>query len=167
MRAKRVTPTRTGSGARETPNASRTPSLISRARASSAAVLAEPALTRASVCLAEIRAPSPGLYPWPNPARSISQAAGTLTRPSPDPPAANRGTRVSGPHLTRAAASTRASAAASSTGLTKNEPTLRVSGSDGSMTMPLRCLSSMTAARASVLSTWSPGATPRMAASSA
>jgi hypothetical protein len=57
----RVTPIRTGSGASDTPNASRTPSLISRASASSAAVLADPALTRASVCLAEIRAPSPGL----------------------------------------------------------------------------------------------------------
>ena len=37
-----MTPTRTGSGASETPNASRTPSLISRASASSAAVLAGP-----------------------------------------------------------------------------------------------------------------------------
>jgi hypothetical protein len=56
----RDTPTRTGSGASDTPNASRTPSLISRASAISAAVLAEPELTRASVCLDEIRAPSPG-----------------------------------------------------------------------------------------------------------
>ncbi len=56
----RVTPTRTGSAARETPNAARTPSLISRASAISAAVLADPELTRASVCFAEIRAPSPG-----------------------------------------------------------------------------------------------------------
>ena len=137
-----VTPTSTGSGASETPNASRTPSLISAASAISAAVVADPALTRASVCLDEIRAPSPRLYPLPNPARSISQAAGTFTRPSP---ASNLGTRVSSPQRTRAAVSTTASAAASSTGLTKNEPTLRVSGSAGSMTMPLRCLSSRTA----------------------
>jgi hypothetical protein len=89
----------------------------------------------------------------PNPARSISHAAGTFTRPSP---ASNLGTRVCGPHLARAAASTAASAAPSSTGLTKNEPTLRVSGSAGSITMPLRCLSSITAALTSVLSTWSP-----------
>ena len=47
--------------ASETPNASRTPSLIWRASAISPAVLADPELTRASVCLDEIRAPSPGL----------------------------------------------------------------------------------------------------------
>ena len=79
----------------------------------------------------------------PNPARSISHAAGTFTSPSP---ASNLGTRVCGPHLARAAASTAASAVPSSTGLTKNEPTLRVSGSAGLITMPLRCLSSITAA---------------------
>ena len=45
----------------DTPNVSLTPSLISRASAISPAVLAEPELTRASVCLAEIRAPSPRL----------------------------------------------------------------------------------------------------------
>ena len=99
----------------------------------------------------------------PNPARSISHAAGTFTRPSP---ASNLGTRVCGPHLARADASTAARAAASSTGLTKNEPTLRVSGSAGSITMPLRCLSSITAALTSVLSTWSPTSTPSAPASS-
>ena len=56
-----VTPTRTGSGVRQTPNVSRTPSLISRASAIRLAVLADPELTRASVCFDEIRAPSPGL----------------------------------------------------------------------------------------------------------
>jgi hypothetical protein len=148
----------------DTPNASLTPSLICLARATSPAVVADPGLTRASVCLDEIRAPSPRLYPLPNPARSISQAAGTFTSPSP---ASNVGTTVSGPHLARAASSRRASAPAPRTGLTKNEPTLRVSGSAGSMTIPLRRRSRSTAARASAAGTCSPRAIPRAAASSA
>jgi isoleucyl-tRNA synthetase len=53
----RVTPTRTGSGASEMPNAPRTPSLISRASAMTSAAVADPELTRASACLVEIRAP--------------------------------------------------------------------------------------------------------------
>ena len=55
-----ATPTRTGSGESETPNVSRTPSLISLASAIRLAVLADPELTRASVCFDAIRAPSPG-----------------------------------------------------------------------------------------------------------
>ena len=153
-----VTPTSTGSGVSDTPNASRTPSLISRARAISPAVVADPELTSASVCLDEIRAPSPRLYPLPNPARSISQAAGTFTSP---PPASNLGTAVPAPHLARAAVSTARSAAASSTGLTKNEPTLRVSGSAGSITIPLRRRSSRTAARACSAGTRSPSCDPQ------
>jgi len=148
----------------DTPNASLTPALICLARAISPAVVADPELTRASVCLDEILAPSPRVYPLANPARSISQAAGTFTSPSP---ASNLGTTVSCPHRARAASSTRASAAASRTGLTKNEPTLRVSGSAGSMTIPLRRRSPSTAARASAAGTWSPSAVPRAAASSA
>jgi len=148
----------------DTPNASLTPSLISRARAISPAVVADPELTRASVCLDEIRAPSPWLYPLTKPARSISHAAGTFTSPSP---ASNLGTVVPAPHLARAARSTRASAPTSRTGLTKNEPTLRVSGSAGSITIPLRLRSSMTAARACSAGTWSPISIPRAAASSA
>ncbi len=130
----------------------------------SPAVVADPSLTRASVCLDEIRAPSPWLYPLANPARSISHAAGTFTSP---PPASNLGTAVPGPHLARAAASTASSAAASSTGLTKNEPTLRVSGSAGSITIPLRRRSPMTAARAWSAGTRPPISMPRAAASSA
>ena len=148
----------------ETPNVSLTPSLICLARAISPAVVADPELTRASVCLDEIRAPSPWLYPLANPARSISQAAGTFTSP---PPASNLGTVVPAPHLACATASTARSPAASSTGLTKNEPTLRVSGSAGSITIPLRLRSPMTAARACPAGTRSPMSIPRPAASSA
>ena len=54
----RPAPTSTGSLASSTPNAARTPSLISLASASRPAVVASPGLTRASVCLDEIRAPA-------------------------------------------------------------------------------------------------------------
>jgi hypothetical protein len=70
---------------RLTPNAARTPSWIWWASASRPAVLAWPGLTRASVCLLEMRAgagPGPAC-PLPKPAYSISQAAGTLTWPGP------------------------------------------------------------------------------------
>ena len=55
--AQSTAPTSTGSLASSTPNASRTPSLISLARASRLAAVAPPGLTRASVCLDEMRAP--------------------------------------------------------------------------------------------------------------
>ena len=51
-------PTSTGSLASSTPNVSRTPCLTSLARASRLAAVASPGLTRASVCLNEMRAPA-------------------------------------------------------------------------------------------------------------
>lgn len=54
-----LAPTSTGSLASSTPNVSRTPSRTVLARASRLAVVASPGLTRASVCLDEIRAPVP------------------------------------------------------------------------------------------------------------
>ena len=76
------TPTSVGSGCNATPKRSSTPAAISRASASSSAVVPAPRLVSASVCLEEIAIPS-GL-PWPRwkPARSISHAAEVLTRPS-------------------------------------------------------------------------------------
>src|SRR5262249_13059272 len=59
----RSAPTSTGSLARSTPNAFRTPSATSRARASRPAVVAPPGLTSARVCLAEIRGPSGAVPP--------------------------------------------------------------------------------------------------------
>ena len=56
-------PTNTGSGTSATPKAACTPPAISRARATSSAVVPAPRLVSASVCLAEIAMPS-GL-PWP------------------------------------------------------------------------------------------------------
>ena len=50
-------PTNTGSGTSSTPNASCTPPAISRARATSSAVVPAPRLVSASVCLAEIAMP--------------------------------------------------------------------------------------------------------------
>ena len=86
-------PTNTGSGTSATPKAACTPPAISRARATSSAVVPAPRLVSASVCLAEIAMPS-GL-PWPRwkPARSMSHAADVLTcrRPVARPAGARRG----------------------------------------------------------------------------
>ena len=58
-------PTSTGSLASSTPNVSRTPALTSLASASRLAAVAPPGLTRAKVCLDEMRAP---VAPAPAPA---------------------------------------------------------------------------------------------------
>ena len=130
-----ATPTRTGSGESERRTVSRTPSLIRLASAISPAVLADPELTRARVCFDEIRAPSPRLYALAEPGPLDQPGRGHLDQPVPGVPAGHPGIRPApGPRRRLDAAS----AAASSTGLTKNEPTLRVSGSAGSMTIPLR-----------------------------
>jgi leader peptidase (prepilin peptidase)/N-methyltransferase len=160
-------PTSTGSADRSTPNALRTPSVTSRASASRLAVVAPPGLTRARVCLAEIRAPfpsAPGRYPLAKPARSMSQAAGTLTCSGP---AWNVGTRTPGPRLTATVRSSSANAAWSRTGLVKKEPALRVSGSVGSSTMPLLRRSASTADLTSPSGARPPSATPSARASSA
>jgi hypothetical protein len=70
----------------------------------------------------------------------MSHAAGIFTRPSGN---AKAGTAVP------AAAATRWCRARSTTGFMKNEPTLRVSGSDASTTMPFRRRTSSTARRTS------------------
>ena len=107
------TPTSVGSGSSLTPKRSSTPPAISRASASSSAVVPAPRLVSASVCLDEIAIPS-GL-PWPlwKPARSISQAAEVLTRPSSS---GKRGGRSG------ARCSSAANASADRIGLVKNEP---------------------------------------------
>ena len=98
--------TSTGSGCSSTSKVLRTPSRISRASPSSAAVVPSPRLVNASVCLPETATPAcPPWYPLWNPARSISQAALTLAvptrparpparrRPCPAPAGAGRRTR--------------------------------------------------------------------------
>src|SRR2546421_10279324 len=125
----RVVFTRVGSGCNSTPNRSATPSRMWPARASRAAVVPVPRLVRARVCLVDTPTPAaPGYpYPLPNPARSISQAALTLTVPSGLGHAAG----------SRSPARDRSSAypPADRTGLVKNEPAEYVSGSAGSSTM--------------------------------
>ena len=73
-------PTSTGSMSRVTPKASRTPARISRARASRLAVLTAPGLTRASVCLDEMRA-APGPLGPPSLAGVALAEAGVLDQP--------------------------------------------------------------------------------------
>ena len=75
-------PTSTGSLTSVTPNASRTPSRTSRARAATSDAVAPPRLVTARVCLVESAAGPGRPKPLGNPARSISQAALVLTLPS-------------------------------------------------------------------------------------
>src|SRR6185437_4332125 len=128
-----LAPTSTGSLASSTPNVSLTPSRTVLARASRPAVVASPGLTRASVCLDEIRAPAP--IPEPATVRATRSSAAKLW--------------------------------SSSTGLRKNEPTLLVSGSPGSSTIPLPRRRPRTAERTSASGARPPSGTPSARASSA
>ena len=145
-------------GSRLTPNRSRTPPAISRASASSSAVVPAPRLVSASVCLEEIAIPSGSPWPRWKPARSISHAADVLTRPS------GSGKRGGRSGARRSSASNSGSGRI---GLVKNEPAETESGSPGSSTMPLPRRRPSTASRTSASGAPSPGRTPSVRASSA
>ena len=155
----RATPTSTGSFTSSMPNFPATPALICRASRIRLAVLAPPGLVSASVCFLDSRA-SPGsadrANPLLKPACSISHAAETLTWPS----GSGQCGMVTAPPASAVTLAARSSyRAAPITGLVKNEPALRVSGSAGSSTMPLPRRSASTALRASASGTRSPSGT--------
>ncbi len=74
-------PSRTGSRSKSTPNRSRTPSRTRRSSRRMSAQVAPPRFVNASECLVEMPA-APSRNPFANPARSISHAADSFTRPS-------------------------------------------------------------------------------------
>src|SRR5664279_1154158 len=117
-------PTRTGSGTRSTPNASRTPPQTLRASSSTSDAVAPPRLVRASVCAVESAAGPGNPKPRPKPACSINHAALVLTRWDP---AGYLGASAGRP----------AASVSSSTGFVKNEPALQVSWFEASSTIPL------------------------------
>ena len=123
-----------------------------------------PRLVSASVCLEEIAIVAGSPWPFANPARSISQAADVLTRPSGS---GQRGTRTSSPTNSRARSSSAANAAGSRIGFVKNEPADTESGSPGSTTMPFARRSASTASRTAASGARSPASTPSARASSA
>jgi hypothetical protein len=109
--------------------------VISRANATSSAVVAPPRLISASECLVEMPT-LPRVSPLWKPERSISHAALVFTRPC------GSGKRGGSPSIASNAASSRI-------GLVKNEPADTVSGSSESITMPLPRRSASTASRTS------------------
>ena len=135
----RPQPPKTGSGRRLMPNRSSTPRLIRAANLSTSRAVAPPRLINASVCLVEIPT-LPSVSPRRKPARSMSHAAGSLTRPAS---AGNAGGCVP------ASAVTRSRSPGATSGFMKNDPTLRVSGSPTSITMPFRRRTASTAFRTS------------------
>ena len=129
---------------------------MARATASSSAVVPPPRWTRASACLLEMPT-GPGKAPLLKPACSTSHAAGTFLRPSAS---AHDGTP--GARCCRSA-----NCSGVSRGLVKNDPTLRLSGSVGSTTIPLPLRSRRTASRTCASGAGAPSSTPRTRASSA
>ena len=128
--------------------------------------VAAPLLVSASVCLVDRRAGDDDEgCPLPNPARSMSQPAESLTPPG----AEKAGICSAGPDPRRAATRDRTVGSSSSriTGLVKKDPADQVSSSSSSSTIPLPRRSSITVRRTTAGSVRSPGATPRRPASSA
>ena len=138
---------------------------ISRASATSWAVVPPPRLVSASVCLAEIATVDGSPCPRAKPARSISHAADVFTRAVRLREA--RHARVGAEPLRARAPRAPRTRAAPSTGLVKNEPAETESGSAGSITMPLPRRRPSTAPRTSASGAVSPSATPSARASSA
>ena len=157
-----ATPTRVGSGSSLTPKRASTPAGdLARASASSSAVVPAPRLVSASVCLRRDRDAAGSPWPRSKPARSISQAAEVLTRPSGSGKRGGRAPCVGGALLERRERS------ASRIGLVKNEPAETVSGSAGRAPCPCRAAAPSTASRTSASGAPSPGSTPSVRASSA
>ena len=127
-----------------TPKRVRTPSRTSPARARMSCAVPPPRLLSASTCLVDrpTRPPGPG-RPRRKPLCSMSHAAGSFTR--------------SGPAGQRGRSGSSGTSATGRTGLVKNDPTLQVSWSAGSSTMPLPRRRSSTAIRAAPAATVAPG----------
>jgi len=128
-----------------------------RANATTSRAVAVPRLVSASECLVDnvAAACGPG-NPLPKPACSTSHAAASLI-PS------GAGKCGTGPSLWPCS---RSKSACDTTGLVKNEPTLHVSWSAASSTMPLRLRSPSTASRTRLGSVRSPSCAPSSVLSS-
>src|SRR3954447_5404089 len=147
-----------------TPKRSRTLPAISRASATSSAVVPPPRFVSASVCLAEIAIPCGSPWPRWKPARSMSHAADVFTRPSAS---GNAGGAAPSPRRSATRRSSAANDSASRIGFVKKDPALTESGSAGSITMPFPRRSASTAERTSPSGARSPSSTPSARASSA